>query len=558
MTNRLTKGLMTTALISTTLLSNSKLHAAKPALFNNLPQDTLLIAHSENLNKSLEMYEKTQLWKELSAIDYYKVLKQSKIFTADEAEIKAVFSKENIDKLTAILDSSLSFAVLKPNLEGLNTADEDFADKLMMKVAAGSILQLKPAKAGAINDLIKQVSPLLKDNYSRTESSGYVVNQFKIDKENSAYILEKAGVFTFTKDPKKTISLLKKGLNKNMNNLESAAPIYANSHDSIAYVNVREAYDMIKGLQGSTEISTLLKSINYFTDYLVFGDTDVKGQSERSTLITKFNKNIPSYIKTLVKNNKSTSKTSSFFNKDTALYYNFNGLNFNEIVDYALAQNDVSLKDLIEADPEMDRIYNKLTLGLGNEYSLNISGVKAGMIPMPLATMAIEVKSEKVIKEIIADELSEPLKSGSTIKLTKMVKGTEITTLTSPMPGLMPGYMFYKGYLFISTDQSELVKVLNTTDSSSLQASADFKKATASEKALYQTSYINGEKLFGNIEQVVTGLTPLIAQTPSEQVLYTHLVIPFIKALKNLKILASTAQATSEMEFKTTNKVYVK
>ena len=562
MANILTKGLMTTALISSTLMAYTNHAAEKPELFNHLPQDTLLVLHADNVQKEVEFYSKSQLYKELSEIEYIKIFEQLQKSGAgvkiDAKAYNEILSPKNIDLLMSLLDSSVSFALMKPDLEKIDISTSDLSEIIIKQLVKDSILQLKPTNTNAVNDLIKEIAALDQKIYSQTESNGYIVNRFKMDDEFSFYILEKSGVFTLTMNLEGTINLLSAPLNQNMNNLASVAPLYSSAHDSIGYINMNELYKMATDLDDSGEIKRTLGSISFIDSYLAYSDVNLKEQSETETYITTLKKEIPNYIKTLVKNNGIKSKMSRFFPSDTALFYNFTGLTLSDIVSYIAKQNGIPMKDLLDSSPEVGTVYNKLNLALGQDYAVNVSGVKSGMIPIPLVTIAVQVKSEKIIKDMIEEELNGLLKEQTITKLTKIENGTEITTLVSPVPGLTPAYMFHKGYLFISTDPTELIKIINVTPSNNLQGSTDFRKVTANKKALYQTTYINGEKLFGTLESVLSGLTPLIAKTPSDQIVYTKLIIPILKALKNIKTIGSISEATSEQEMKSVNKVYIK
>ena len=557
MSNLITKGLLISTFVATALSADVK----RPNFFNHLPQDTLFVAQSNNLSKGLDLYKDTQLVKELSEIKFQKILEQ--LATSDQkidkAAIKELFNKENTDLFLSLLDSSFALAVLKPNLTNLDYTDVDFQDKLAATVLSSTILQWKPKDKNTVNTLIKKFKPLLKKNYSQKKLKGYVVNQFKIDKVSSYYILEKSGVYTFTITVDKTIKLLDQTLTKNMNNLKSMNSVYTKAQDSTSFVNMKEVYKILSGMDDSVELKSVLASLEFINEYLMSSNINLKEKSETSTLTTQFNNKIPSYIKKLVKNNGKKSEVSKYFNKDTAFFSSFSGLSFKEIVDYFVAQNDIKLDALLKSDPKLKLMYNKLQKGLGQEYALSLSGVKPGLIPIPLGTLAIEVKSEKIMKEIIQDLLlSKSADSPKPKTLTKVENGTKITTVVSPVPGMTPAYMFYKNYLFISTDPASLIKVLNLSAQDSLQANQAFVELASSGKAQYQKLYINGHKLFGTIEGVLKNLSPLLAQKPEDKVLVNDLILPVLKALKNIKTIANFSEATSEKAFKTTTKAYIK
>jgi len=560
MPNFFTKSLLVTTLISTAVVTQTQLHADKPELFNYLPQNTLFISHTTNAKKEIDMYKKSQLYKELSEINYLKIIEQMQKAEGgtpiDTGQFKKILNEKNTKLLMALLDSAVSFAILRPEQQTANS--EVTSDDLFLNILSNSILQIEPEDEDTVNELIKIFATQADKDYIRSKSDGYVINQFKIEDEQSFYILEKSGVFTLTMNSKQTIKLLSDELDKNMNNLSETAPLFEESHDSIAYANIREFQKVLATLDHSPELKMAFDSLNYFNEYLIWNDINLDDLSQSSTFTTKLGDNIPSYIKSLVKSSDKQSKTSGFFNKDTALFYNFTGLKLNEIAEYFAQQNGLTMQDLTSTDPKLGLIYNKLVLGLGQDYALNISDVKAGMIPIPLATLAIEVKSEKIIKELITDQLSEVVNNGGITKLTKTEKGTEITTLVTSLPGFIPAYMFYKGYLFISSDVTELIKILNTTDKDSLQNDENFQKVTKSDKVCYQTNYINGERLFGITANTLTGLLPLFAQTPSDQLLYTKFIIPILKSLKNLEAIGVTSEATSTKELTQKNRIYIK
>jgi hypothetical protein len=533
----------------------------KPELFNHLPQDTLFIAHSSQANKGLDLYKNTQLYKELSQIDYKQIIHQlqpGQIATFDQAELDKIFSKKNRELVFNLLNSSISLAILKPDYESIKETEFNDSTELLSTLLENSILQIHPQKAEYVQALVERLKELDKDDYSKSEEMGYTINNFKIDKDYTFTILEKSGIFTLTLNEKKTIKLLTSPLDKNMNNLSEVDPVYAEAHDSVAYLNLDEINKMVLNLETSEEMAYLLEVINYNKEFLTWSDLNVQEQSENSILIKTFDsEKTPTYFKSLLANKKS-SKTLQLFPNKTALFYSFTGLPFNEITDYFAKQNGVKISELLKADPKLGVIYNQLTLALGNDYAFHLSGVKPGMIPLPLATIALEVKSEKILKTLITTQLEQTIKNGVITKLTKTLNGTEITTFVTPLPGLTPAYMFYNGYFMLSTDPTELIAILNLKPGESLGDSASFKKVILNKNAACQITYLNGEKLFGDLENVLKGLMPLLAQKPADKVLFSKLIIPVVSALRNIENGGSVTEAISETESRETTKFFVK
>lgn len=476
-----------------------KIKIAKLPIENILPEGAVAYVRISDVEKQIDEFKASKLWRNVSNIDVEMLLEKSGV-SREQIEEYTNFKRKFSSSIAELVlnkyfgrDIALAFYSSKLNLSDPNSVFE----------AASNIILVTRLKPEA--EFIEFISKLFnkfgkKVKIKEEEYRGRKITVVELSDEfDIAYVkiqdllvlglgkkAAHACLDVFNKD--KTSLSRDEDYLATMSRLPKPARVVAYGNLELLFSNIKEAIERIAEEKKLTveQKAEILKPFSQLSGFKTLGFASVGGRISRSKTVFLFDKNMMEPVLAQTYSFKPQKNNTINFVPEDAIYYQWScfdtklfwdsfkralseeskrppqGPTFSEIVSNIEKELGISIeRDIVAA--------------LGNEVGGFLSGIDLnGPIPIPEALLFVKVNNKSAIEKTI----NACIQKNDVPMQSEDYKGTKIEYIALPFGvGFQPAYCFLNDYLLVSLGRKPLKESIDTLadKSTSLLANEDFK-----------------------------------------------------------------------------------